>query len=139
MHDFPGRKPTCSLIRCCSSSGVTLFRIIRSYNLYVWHKRDINTNTEFISISYSQVLIHHHIQYKHTGEHLRVSVTITTREYCTSNYNYVGYIRHFITQYCCTLYHNGRKPLDQRTTTLDLLSNRPILKSCIVLLGVRNR
>ena len=41
MYDFPGRKPACSLIRCCSSRGVTLFRIIRSYNLYVWHKRDM--------------------------------------------------------------------------------------------------
>ena len=26
---------------CCSSSGVILFNIIRSYNLYVWHKMDI--------------------------------------------------------------------------------------------------
>ena len=41
MHDFPGRKPACSLIMCCSGRGVTLFRIISSYNLYVWHKRDI--------------------------------------------------------------------------------------------------
>ena len=28
----------CSLIRCSSSSGVTRFTIIRSYNVYVWHK-----------------------------------------------------------------------------------------------------
>ena len=41
VHDFPGRKPACSLIRCCSSRSVILFRIICSYNLYVWHKRDI--------------------------------------------------------------------------------------------------
>ena len=41
VHDFPGRKPTCSLIRCCSSRGVNLFSIIRSYRLYVWHMRDI--------------------------------------------------------------------------------------------------
>ena len=37
MHGFPGRKPGCSLIICCLSRGVTLFRI----NLYVLHKRDI--------------------------------------------------------------------------------------------------
>ena len=36
VHDFPGRKPIGSLIMCCSSRGVTLFSIIRSYNLYAW-------------------------------------------------------------------------------------------------------
>ena len=29
MHDFPVRKPDCSLIMCCSINGVTLFSIIR--------------------------------------------------------------------------------------------------------------
>ena len=27
MHDFPGLKPTCSLIRCDSTIGVILFRM----------------------------------------------------------------------------------------------------------------
>ena len=27
MHDFPGLKPTCSLIRCDSTVGVILFRM----------------------------------------------------------------------------------------------------------------
>ena len=38
---FLGRNPACSLIKCCSRRGITLFSIIRSYNLYVWHNRDI--------------------------------------------------------------------------------------------------
>ena len=31
MHDFPGLKPACSLIRCDSTVVVILFRISRSY------------------------------------------------------------------------------------------------------------
>ena len=32
-NDFPGRKPACSFIRCCSSNGDTLFKINLSYTL----------------------------------------------------------------------------------------------------------
>ena len=35
MHDFPGLKPACYLIRCDSTDGVILPRMSRSYNLYV--------------------------------------------------------------------------------------------------------
>ena len=35
VHDFPGLKPACSLIRCDSTDGVILFRMGHSYSLYV--------------------------------------------------------------------------------------------------------
>ena len=41
MHDIPGLKPDCSLIRCDSNVGVIMFRMSCSYCLYVWHKSEI--------------------------------------------------------------------------------------------------
>ena len=35
MHDFPGLKAACSLITCDLTVGVILFRMSRSYTLYV--------------------------------------------------------------------------------------------------------
>ena len=41
MHDSSGLKPACSLISGDSTVGVILFRMSRSYSLYVRHKSDI--------------------------------------------------------------------------------------------------
>ena len=38
---FQGGKPACSLMRCFTIVSAILFRINRSYKLYVWHRRDI--------------------------------------------------------------------------------------------------
>ena len=34
MHDFPGLKPACSLIRCDSTVGVIMFRIVHTVYMY---------------------------------------------------------------------------------------------------------
>ena len=41
VHYFPVLKPACSFTRRCSTTGAILYGIIRSYSVYVWHKRDI--------------------------------------------------------------------------------------------------
>ena len=41
MQDFPGLKPACFLIRCDSTVGIIMFRMSRSYSLYVSNKSEI--------------------------------------------------------------------------------------------------
>jgi len=41
VHDFPGLNPACSSITQFSTTGENLFRMSRSYSLYVWHNNDL--------------------------------------------------------------------------------------------------
>ena len=98
MHDFPGRKPTWSLIRCCSSRGVTLFRIIRSYNLYVWHKRDIGLYLFGIAESFhgfNMAIIFH----------------------CLQSFGILFYVRHLLSIVCNRLWALGPRFFSCSTST----------------------